>query len=236
VLAEAAVAAGVGASVTGGGVVGGVVSGGGGTGVVGGGTGVVGGGTGVVGGGTGVVGGRPAGVAGGGLTDGAPGVVGVLSGLGVGVPPGWLTLGPGLAVCGLTRLLSNGGSPPADFPGCCAIPLGLAFCDPPGSAAAAGQSARLHAMNPSFDTLDVPLVPYQQMMTMAPRTPAPIIRFRTECGRCKSSSFCPCWSNDFPPLAIAISQLLSVVACSACENNGSHCWPALRGHDSHAGR
>jgi len=214
VVGGGASAVGGGASVVGGGATG--VVGGGATGVVGGGaTGVVGGGaTGVVGGGaTGVVGGGAAGVVGGGLTDGAPGLVGVLSGVGVGVLPGGLTVGPGVAVCGLTRALSKGGSPPADFPGCPAIALGLAlppaaFCDPPCSAAAAaGQSARLHAMNPSFGTLDVPPVPYQQMMTMAPRTPAPIIKFRTECGRCKSSSFCPCWSNDFPPLAIAISQL-----------------------------
>jgi hypothetical protein len=203
----------VGALVTGGGATG--VVGGGATGVVGGGaTGVVGGGAaGVVGGGaTGVVGGGAAGlVAGGVVTDLEPGEVGVLSGAGVGVLPEGLTVGPGVAVCGLTRALSRGGSPPADFSGCRAIPLGLAlppaaFCGPPDSAAAAaGQLARLHAMNPSFGTLDVPPVPYQQMMTMAPRTPAPIIRFRTECGRRKSSSFCPCSSNDFPPLTIAIS-------------------------------
>jgi len=176
----------VGASVVGASVVGGVVGG-----VV---TGVVGGGAGgvvteVVGGGAGLV-------AGGVVTGDEPGVVGVLSGLGVGVLPGGLTEGPGVADGGATRALSRGGSP-LDFPGCCAIPLGLApppaaFCDPPCSAAAAGQSALLHAMKPSFDLLDVPPVPYQQMTTMAPRTPAPIIRLRTECGRRKSSSFGPC--------------------------------------------
>ena len=44
--------------------------------------------------------------------------------------------------------------------------------------------ATLQAMNPlgelrGWDAL----VPYQQMIAIAPRTPVPIIRFRTECGR-----------------------------------------------------
>jgi hypothetical protein len=72
-----------------------------------------------------------------------------------------------------------------------------------------GQLAALQAMNP-FDELpdwDAP-APYQQMSVMAPSTPVPIKRFRTECGRCKSSSFGCCRYNDFPPLFMAVSYLL----------------------------
>jgi hypothetical protein len=71
---------------------------------------------------------------------------------------------------------------------------------------AAGQLASLQAMNP-FDEVpdwDAP-IPYQQMSVMAPSTPVPITRFRTECGRCKSSSFGCCRYNRFPPLFMAVS-------------------------------
>jgi hypothetical protein len=91
------------------------------------------------------------------------------------------------------------------------IAFGLALAcaaagDKIGPVAAAGQSAALQAMNP-LDELpdwDAP-VPYQQMSVMAPSTPVPITRFRTECGRCKSSSFGCCRYNDFPPLFMAVS-------------------------------
>jgi hypothetical protein len=89
-------------------------------------------------------------------------------------------------------------------------PLTLACAaawDAPGSAA--GQLAAVQGMNP-FDELpdwDAP-APYQQMSVMAPSTPVPIKRFRTECGRCKSSSFGCCRYNDFPPLFMAVSYLL----------------------------
>jgi hypothetical protein len=95
------------------------------------------------------------------------------------------------------------------------LPLALAWAcaaagdspsSPPG---AAGQLAALQVMNP-FDELpdwDAP-IPYQQMSVMAPSTPVPIKRFRTECGRCKSSSFGCCRYNDFPPLFMAVSYLL----------------------------
>jgi hypothetical protein len=90
------------------------------------------------------------------------------------------------------------------------LPLALACAaagDSPSTGAAAGQL--LQVMNP-FDELpdwDAP-VPYQQMSVMAPSTPVPITRFRTECGRCKSSSFGCCRYNDFPPLFMAVSYLL----------------------------
>jgi hypothetical protein len=80
-----------------------------------------------------------------------------------------------------------------------------------GGVAAAGQLAALQAMNP-LDELpdwDAP-VPYQQMSVMAPSTPVPITRFRTECGRCKSSSFGCCRCNDFPPLFMAVSNFRGV--------------------------
>jgi hypothetical protein len=94
------------------------------------------------------------------------------------------------------------------------LPLALAWAaagDSIGSVAAAGQLAALQAMNP-FDELpdwDAP-VPYQQMSVMAPSTPVPITRFRTECGRCKSSSFGCCRCNDFPPLFMAVSYFRGV--------------------------
>jgi hypothetical protein len=90
------------------------------------------------------------------------------------------------------------------------LPLALACAaawDSPSSGTAAGQL--LQVMNP-FDELpdwDAP-VPIQQMSVMAPSTPVPITRFRTECGRCKSSSFGCCRYNDFPPLFMAVSYLL----------------------------
>jgi hypothetical protein len=101
------------------------------------------------------------------------------------------------------------------------LPLALACAaagDSIGSAAAAAGQL-LQAMNP-FDELpdwDAP-VPYQQMSVMAPSTPVPITRFRTECGRCKSSSFGCCRYNDFPPLFIAVSYCLEAFGSLSCEN------------------
>jgi len=127
------------------------------------------------------------------------------------------TVVPVPVVGGLTRALMIGESPvtvpdrfvepPIAFGLPLELPLALACAaawDSIGSAAAAGHS--LHAMNP-FDELpdwDAP-VPYTQMSVMAPSTPVPITRFRTECGRCKSSSFGCCRYNDFPPLFMAVS-------------------------------
>ena len=129
------------------------------------------------------------------------------------------TVVPVVVVAGLTRALMIGESP-VTLPDCLVEPpitFGLppepplAFARPPpdshGSVAeAAGQLAVLQAMNP-FDEVpdwDAP-VPHQQMSVMAPSTPVPITRFRTECGRCKSSSFGCCRYNDFPPLFMAVS-------------------------------
>jgi hypothetical protein len=127
------------------------------------------------------------------------------------------TVVPVPLVGGLTRALMIGESPvtvpdrlvepPIAFGLPLELPLALACAaagDSIGSAAAAGQS--LQVTNP-FDELpdwDAP-VPYQQMSVMAPSTPVPMTRFRTECGRCKSSSFGCCRYNDFPPLFIAVS-------------------------------
>jgi len=87
-----------------------------------------------------------------------------------------------------------------------------------GSAVGAGQLAALQAMNPlaELPDWDAP-VPYQQMMVMAPSTPVPITRFRTECGRCKSSSFGCCRYNDFPPLFMAVSYCLEAFGSLTCE-------------------
>ena len=131
---------------------------------------------------------------------------------------------------GLTRALMIGESPvtvpdrfvepPIAFGLPLELPLALACAaagDSIGSAAAAGHS--LQAMNP-LDELpdwDAP-VPYQQMSVMAPSTPVPITRFRTECGRCKSSSFGCCRYNDFPPLFIAVSYCLEAFGSLSCEN------------------
>jgi hypothetical protein len=89
------------------------------------------------------------------------------------------------------------------------LPLAFTWAaagDPPRSAVGAGQLAALQAMNPldEVPVLDAP-VPYQQISVMAPSTPVPITRFRTECGRCKSSSFGCCRYNRFPPLFMAVS-------------------------------
>ena len=134
-----------------------------------------------------------------------------------------LTTGPTVVlpvVGGSSRTLRIGGSPTAlperlvEPPITLGLPPELPFAlawaaagDSIGSAVGAGQLAALQAMNPPLAELldeDAP-VPYQQMMVMAPSTPVPITRFRTECGRCKSSSFGCCRYNDFPPLVIAVS-------------------------------
>ena len=102
------------------------------------------------------------------------------------------------------------------------LPLALAWAaagDSIGSAVGAGQSATLQAMNPLDELPDWDaLVPYQQMSVMAPSTPVPITRFRTECGRCKSSSFGCCRYNDFPPLFMAVSYCLEAFGSLSCEN------------------
>jgi hypothetical protein len=128
------------------------------------------------------------------------------------------TVVPVLVVGGLTRALMIGESPvivpdrfvepPIDF-GLPELPLALAWAaagDSIGSAVGAGQLVALQAMNPLLELpdWDAP-VPYQQISVMAPSTPVPITRFRTECGRCKSSSFGCCRTNDFPPLVMAVS-------------------------------
>ena len=127
------------------------------------------------------------------------------------------TVVPVVVGVGLTRTLMIGDSPvtvpdrfvepPIAFGLPPELPLALAWAaagDSIGSAVGAGQL--LQVMNP-LDELpdwDAP-APYQQMSVMAPSTPVPITRFRTECGRCKSSSFGCCRYNDFPPLFMAVS-------------------------------
>ncbi|HEY2640383.1 MAG TPA: hypothetical protein VGI66_10950 [Streptosporangiaceae bacterium] len=105
------------------------------------------------------------------------------------------TVVPVVVVCGLTRALMSGESPvtvpdrlvepPIAFGLPPELPLALACataCDSPGTQA--GQLAALQAMNPLAELPDWDaLVPYQQMSVMAPSTPVPISRFRTECGR-----------------------------------------------------
>jgi hypothetical protein len=123
-----------------------------------------------------------------------------------------------VVVVGLTRAAMIGESPvtvpdrfvepPITFGLPPELPLGFAWAaagDSPRSGAA-GQLAVLQAMNPldEVPVLDAP-VPYQQISVMAPSTPVPITRFRTECGRCKSSSFGCCRYNSFPPLFMAVS-------------------------------
>jgi hypothetical protein len=133
------------------------------------------------------------------------------------------TVVPLPVVGGLIRALMIGESPvtvpdrfvepPIAFGLPLELPLALA-CAAAGDSqmpapGAAGQLAALQVMNP-FDELpdwDAP-APYQQMSVMAPSTPVPITRFRTECGRCKSSSFGCCRYNDFPPLFMAVTLLL----------------------------
>jgi hypothetical protein len=100
------------------------------------------------------------------------------------------------------------------------LPLALA-CAAAWDSIGSTPGQLLQVMNP-FDELpdwDAP-APYQQMSVMAPSTPVPITRFRTECGRCKSSSFGCCRYNDFPPLFMAVSYLLLLEAFSSlsCEN------------------
>jgi hypothetical protein len=144
------------------------------------------------------------------------------------------TVVPVLVVGGLTRALMIGESPvtvpdrfvepliafglPPELP----LALALAWAaagDSIGSAVGAGQLVALQAINPLDDVpvWDAP-VPYQQMSVMAPSTPVPITRFRTECGRCKSSSFGCCRYNDFPPLFMAVSYCLEAFGSLACEN------------------
>jgi hypothetical protein len=111
-----------------------------------------------------------------------------------------LTVGPTVGlVVGISRAPRIGGTPAVFAPGCFAdwatIALGLPLAlllplawtaagDSIGSAVGAGQLAALQAMNPLAAVPDWDaLVPYQQMSVMAPRTPVPIMRFRTECGR-----------------------------------------------------
>jgi hypothetical protein len=230
----------VGATVVGGTVVGGIVVGGtvvGGT-VVG---GTVVGGTvvgGTVVGGT-VVGGTVVGGTVVGLTAGvvlpAAGVVGVVPGAEVDGCTTGPTVVPVPLVGGLSKALMIGESPvtvpdrlvepPIAFGLPLELPLALACAaagDSIGSAVGAGQLAALQAMNP-LDELpdwDAP-VPAQQMSVMAPSTPVPITRFRTECGRCKSSSFGCCRYNDFPPLFMAVSYCLEAFGSLSCETKAS---------------
>lgn len=90
-------------------------------------------------------------------------------------------------------------------------PLGLAWDtagDCRGAAEGAGHLSGPQATKPLVATVDLvaALVPYQQMMTMAPSTPAPITRLRTERGRRKSwSRGIRCSFVFFSALAMAIS-------------------------------
>lgn len=99
-----------------------------------------------------------------------------------------------VVVVGLIRALMIGESPvtpdllvepPIAFAPPPELPLALAWAaagDSIGSAVGAGQL--LQAMNPFAELCGWDaLVPYQQMSVMAPSTPVPIRRFRTECGR-----------------------------------------------------
>jgi hypothetical protein len=140
------------------------------------------------------------------------------------------TVVPVLVVGGLSRALRIGETPvtlpdrfvepPIAFAP--ELPLALAWAaagDSIGSAVGAGQLAALQAMNPLAPVPDEDApVPYQQMSVMAPSTPVPITRFRTECGRCKSSSFGCCRYNDFPPLVMAVSYCLEAFGSLTCEN------------------
>jgi hypothetical protein len=149
----------------------------------------------------------------------AAGVVGVVPDADVDGCTTGPTVVPVVVVGGLIRALMIGESPvtvpdrfagpPIAFGLPLEPPLALAWAaagDSIGSAVGAGQLVALQAMNPldEVPVLDAP-VPYQQMSVMAPSTPVPITRFRTECGRCKSSSFGCCRYNDFPPLFMAVS-------------------------------
>ena len=148
-------------------------------------------------------------------------------------------------VVGLSRAFMSGESPvmvpdrlvvsPIAFGLPPELPFALAWAtagESIGSAVGAGQLAALQAMNPLDEVpdWDAP-VPNQQMSVMAPSTPVPITRFRTECGRCKSSSFGCCRYNDFPP---AFHSLLFAAKLAhrsnAIAERGTE--PSLRGHDS----
>ena len=163
----------------------------------------------------------------------AAGVVGVVPDAEVDGCTTGPTVVPVPVVGGLTRALMIGESP-VTLPDRLVEPL-IAFGLPPEpplalACAAAGDApssprrrrralAALQMMNP-FDELpdwDAP-APYQQMSVMAPSTPVPITRFRTECGRCKSSSFGCCRYNDFPPLFMAVSYCLEAFGSLSCEN------------------
>jgi hypothetical protein len=127
-----------------------------------------------------------------------PGVVGTVPDeetWGVGLTTG-PTVVPVPVVGGFTRALMIGESPatvpdrlvepPIAFGLPLELPLALAWAaagDSPSSPGAAGQLAALQAMNALDDPDCDALVPYQQISAMAPRTPVPITRFRTECGR-----------------------------------------------------
>jgi hypothetical protein len=160
----------------------------------------------------------------------AAGVVGVVPDAEVDGCTTGPTVVPVPVVGGLIRALMIGESPvtvpdrfvepPIAFGLPLELPLALAWAaagDSPGTQA--GQLAVLQAMNPleEVPVWDAP-VPYQQMSVMAPSTPVPMTRFRTECGRCKSSSFGCCRYNDFPPLFIAVSYCLEAFGSLSCEN------------------
>ena len=127
----------------------------------------------------------------------AAGVLLVLPAAGVvAVAPGaeldGCTTGPVVVpvVGGVSSALRIGGSPvtlPDRFvepPIALGLPLAWAGAwDSIGNAVGAGQLAALQAMNPPTELDWDALVPYQQMNVMAPSTPVPITRFRTECGR-----------------------------------------------------
>jgi hypothetical protein len=142
------------------------------------------------------------------------------------------TVVPVLVVGGVSRALRIGErpvtppdrlvEPPIDFGLPPELPLALAWAagESIGSAVGAGQLDALQAMNPLAVLCDEDApVPYQQMSVMAPSTPVPITKFRTECGRCKSSSFGCCRYNDFPPLFIAVSYCLEAFGSLSCENS-----------------
>ena len=156
----------------------------------------------------------------------AAGVVGVVPGAELDGCRTGPTVVPVAVVGGLTRALMIGESP-VTLPDRLVEPpiaFGLALaCAAAGDSIdrrrRAGQSAALQAMNPLDELPDWDAsIPYQQMSVMAPSTPVPITRFRTECGRCKSSSFGCCRYNDFPPLFMAVSYCLEAFGSLSCEN------------------
>jgi hypothetical protein len=166
----------------------------------------------------------------------------------VGVVPDGFTTGPTVlpvvvaVVVGLSRAFMSGESPVTVPDRLVVPPIAFGLPELPfawaaagesiGSAVGAGQLAALQAMNP-LDELpdwDAP-VPNQQMSVIAPSTPVPITRFRTECGRCKSSSFGCCRYNDFPPAFHSVLFAAKLAHRSnAIAEHGTE--PSLRGHDS----